>query len=141
VPDPSDHPDDDDRVVLRVPADPRYARVVRIATTSYTVRLGLPAASVEDLRLAVDEALILLLGIADATTPGPLPEPTAHVVVTLDAADDRPPVTIDLRLDPSPTAGAPDPTTLARFEELIPAGVSVGQVDAEAGRVTLRHPR
>lgn len=140
MPDPSDLPDDD-RVVLRVPADPRYARVVRIATSAYAVRLGLTPASVEDLRLAVDEALILLLGAADSTTTDPTPEPSAHIVVTLDAADDRPPITIDLRVDPRPAATAPDPAALRRFEELIPAGVAVVQVDPGGGTVSLRHPR
>jgi hypothetical protein len=139
VPDPDASTDDGDQVVLRVPADPRYARVVRIATAAHAVRVGLTPPSVEDLRLAVDEALVLLLGAGGTAEDVEADEPSDHIVVTLDATADRPPVTIDLRLEPSSSIGGTDDTALRRFEELIPAGVVVDRVDLAAGRVSLRH--
>jgi hypothetical protein len=131
--------DDHDLVVLRVPAEPRYARVVRVAVSAYSVRLGLPPAAVEDLRLAVDEALILLMGAAvdDEADGGPgLPT----IVVTLDAHHDRPPVSLELRLEPGPGDVEPDPSALSRFKEIVPPAVAIEAVDQRGGRVALRHP-
>ena len=130
-------PDDHDLVVLRVPADPRYARVVRVAVSAFAVRLGLVPAAVEDLRLAVDEALILLMGSSEgegADGHGPT------IVVTLDADGDRPPVSVEMHLDPAPKAGEPDASARSRFEEIIPADVSIEALDQLRGRIALRHP-
>ena len=133
--------EDADLVVLRVPADPGYARVVRLAVSAYAVRLRLVPAEIEDLRLAVDEALILLLG---RRSDGRGPQAQAHsepmVTLTLDAPGGHPPVLVGLRLDPTPTTGPDDPSALARFSELIPAGVGVRAVDATAGVVELQLP-
>jgi hypothetical protein len=132
--------DDHDLVVLRVPADPRYARVVRVAVSAYAVRLGIVPAAVEDLRLAVDEALILLMGSNDRRGE----DPDAHadgptIVITLDADGDRPPVSVVLQREPAPAATEPDPAARSRFEEIVPAGVSIEAVDQRRGRVALRH--
>ena len=146
MPTPTPPLDQGDRVALRVPADARYARVVRVAVGAYAVRLGLPPSSVEDLRLAVDEALILLLGAGGAAeAPDPVDHDTSDpaeptIVVTLDSDGDRPPVAIEIRLDPGPGAGDHDAAALARFEELIPVAVAVDLVDPGLGRVALRHP-
>lgn len=128
---------------LRVPADARYARVVRIAVSAFAVRLRLPAAAVEDLRLAADEALVLLLGATagPATGGASIDEATdASVVVTLEALDDRPPVLLRLQLDPAPEASGDDPAALARFRELVPTTMVVDGVDRATGRVELRLP-
>lgn len=142
VPAPTHPADDRDLVVLRVPADPGYARVARVAVSAYAVRLGLRPADVEDLRLAVDEALILLMGAAGPMRVEGDGEGSARqdVVLTLDAADDRPPVSVELRLEPPLPAGEPDLAALSRFEEIIPPGVTVEAVDQDLGRVALRHP-
>ena len=131
--------DDHDLVVLRVPAEPRYARVLRIAVSAYAVRLGLPPAAVEDLRLAVDEALILLLGStvadeAEGKSAG------STIVLALDADGDRPPVSVEMRLEPDPDRVEADPSALSRFEEIVPSGVAIAAVDQRHGRVALRHP-
>jgi len=131
--------DDHDLVVLRVPAEPRYARVLRIAVSAYAVRLGLLPAAVEDLRLAVDEALILLLGStvadeAEGKSAG------STIVLALDADGDRPPVSIEMRLEPDPDRVEADPSALSRFEEIVPSGVAIAAVDQRHGRVALRHP-
>jgi hypothetical protein len=138
-------PVDDDRVLLRVPADPRYARVVRVAVSAYALRLGLAPGAVEDLRLAVDEALILLMGSGggpgtasgdDAGCGGDGPT----IMVTLDADADRPPVIVELRVDPAPVASEPDEAARSRFEEIVPGSIVVDVVDQRRGRITLRHP-
>jgi len=131
--------DDHDLVVLRVPAEPRYARVLRIAVSAYAVRLGLLPAAVEDLRLAVDEALILLLGStvadeAEGKSAG------STIVLALDADGDRPPVSVEMRLEPDPDRVEADPSALSRFEEIVPSGVAIAAVDQRHGRVALRHP-
>jgi len=146
VPAPTHPADDRDLVVLRVPADPGYARVARVAVSAYAVRLGLPPADIEDLRLAVDEALILLMG---AARPFPRDDPGADdgaprsdrpdVVISLDAEGDHPPMSVDLRLDPPPPSGDPDESARSRFEEIMPPGVTVVLVDQHLGRVSLRH--
>jgi hypothetical protein len=146
VPDARPTVDDHDLVVLRVPADPRYARVIRIAVSAYAVRLGLVPAAVEDLRLAVDEALILLMGSTAAEADGIAGEAsiTTSIVLTLDADGDRPPVSVELHLEPGPGPGSdtpvPDASALSRFSEIVPAAVAIEVVDQRQGRVALRYP-
>ena len=132
--------DDADRVVLRVPADARYARVVRVAVSAFGVRLGLLPTAVGDLRLAVDEALILLLGGFD---PDPDGSTEADVAVVLDVERPSDALVVELSLSEtssprtaSVAPGADD--ALDRFHELIPTGITVVAVDRAAGHVTLR---
>jgi len=75
---PACHPDtvsDDegarsgDRVRLSLPANSAYARLARIGAASLAHRWGFVPHQVQDLRLAIDEAIILLLG-GDADHPG-----------------------------------------------------------------------
>ena len=55
-----------DDVVLRVPARPPYARVVRVGAAALALRRGMSFGEIDDLRLAIDEAMIVLLdGIDD----------------------------------------------------------------------------
>ena len=64
-----------DRVELRVPADPAYLAVLRTATAGLAARLDLTLDEIEDLRIAVDEACALVLGVSvdplDATASAP----------------------------------------------------------------------
>lgn len=131
---------DGDQIRLEVPADPRFARVARVAVSSLAVRLGFDVSLVEDLRIAVDEALVLLLRDLPSSDPTPesAPEATTTVVMTLTArADD---VEVELRLEPPPPPhadvdlsdrpnGLDDP--LERFSELLPPRVtsSVARAD------------
>jgi hypothetical protein len=124
-------------VVLRVPADARYARVVRVAVSAYAVRLGLAPAAIEDLRLAVDEALILLMGAGGGLVGE---EGESTLVVSLDADHDQPPLRVELHLEPTPRPTHPDTAARARFEEIVPVGVTVDGVDQRMGRIALRHP-
>lgn len=54
--------DTSDEIRLVIPAHHAYGRIARIATAALALRLGFSYREVQDLRLAIDEALILLLG-------------------------------------------------------------------------------
>lgn len=121
-------------VKLRVPADSSYARVVRVAVGAYAVRLGAPVRVVEDLRLAVDEALILVLAVLGAghdTTD-------ITLMLALDHDEHTDEITVELRTEPLPPSVSAGPDALARFHELVPDGVAVIAVDPPTGRVVLR---
>ena len=51
----------EDSLRLTLPADPDYARVARSLAAGLALRLGFAYGEIEELRLAVDEVLILLL--------------------------------------------------------------------------------
>jgi len=51
----------DDEIRLTIPARHEYARIARVGVAALALRLGFDYSEVEELRLAVDEALILLL--------------------------------------------------------------------------------
>lgn len=59
---PFEETTDGDQIRLSLPARHEYARVARIAIAALALRLGFSYREVEDLRLAIDESLILLLG-------------------------------------------------------------------------------
>jgi hypothetical protein len=118
---------DGDQICLQMPADPRFARVARVAVSALAVRLGFDVGVVEDLRIAVDEALVLLLR---DLPPEPDEGSAVSVVMTLTAR--VPDLQVELRLDPPPPPGpeARRPTDdddrdpLDRFAELVPPRVS-----------------
>lgn len=141
APSPPEPPVDDDTVRLRIPADPGYARIVRVAVSALGVRLGLAPATVDDLRLAVDESLILLLGRSASTPPSESERTgaTGSVEVTLLAPHVGLPLTITLRADALPSA-PPGDAAVGRFHELIPSSVEVVALDPGRGEVVLRHP-
>ena len=129
-----------DQIRLEMPADSRFARVARVAVSSLAVRLGFDVGVVEDLRIAVDEALVLLLrDLPGATTA--LPDgPPVTVVMTLTAR--VPDLQVELRLDPppppAPTADElTDEDPLSRFAELLPPRVT-SSVTRQDGVVRLR---
>ena len=51
----------DDEIRLAIPAQSEYGRLARVTVAGLALRLGFSHTEVEDLRLAVDEGLILLL--------------------------------------------------------------------------------
>lgn len=119
---------DGDQICLQMPADPRFARVARVAVSALAVRLGFDVGVVEDLRIAVDEALVLLLR---DLPPEPGEGSAVSVVMTLTAR--VPDLQVELRLDPPPpsrpearrpTDGDDDRDPLVRFAELVPPRVS-----------------
>jgi len=60
-----------DEIRLAIPAQSEYGRLARVTVAGLALRLGFSHTEVEDLRLAVDEGLILLLdGTEEAGGPG-----------------------------------------------------------------------
>ena len=60
--------DSTDEVLLRLPARAEYGRIVRVGAAALGIRQGLSFSEIDDLRLAIDEAVILMLGTAPADT-------------------------------------------------------------------------
>lgn len=54
-----------EEIILRVPARPAYGRVVRVGAAALALRQGMSFAEIDDVRLAIDEAWILLLDGSD----------------------------------------------------------------------------
>jgi hypothetical protein len=114
-----------DHIRLVLPAEPDYGRIARVAASSLALRLGLTFVEIEDLRIAVDEALILLLrpdGGGGAIALEFTVEPS------------------ELAIDARTTDGEPvviDPAALRRFEEIVADTVDEHVVDAEGGHVRL----
>ena len=62
---PSDDAIPDDHIKLVLPALAEFAPIARVALASLALRQGFDYSEVEDLRLAVDEGMVVLLGVAD----------------------------------------------------------------------------
>jgi hypothetical protein len=113
-----------DQIRLALPAEAEYGRLARITAAGLALRMGFSYAEIEDLRLAIDETLILLLQADDGSG-----------VVTL-------------VFDPSPEAIIIDATTTAResltdtealerFTSIVAPIVSNASVEAPSATVHL----
>jgi hypothetical protein len=115
-----------DVIRLVLPAEPDYGRIARIAASSLALRLGLTFAEIEDLRIAVDETVILLL-----RPEGDAGEITLEFTVEPHA----------LAIDATTTAGNAqhwfDAGALSRFTEIVRDTVDVHEVDEPARHVHL----
>lgn len=126
-------------VRLEVPAEARFARVVRVAVSAAAVHRRLEVSAIEDLRIAVDESLILLLREGAEGSPvdaGPTPERSVTVTINDGVAG----LEVDLQLRPRPDghlASTDDLEALSRFTELVPPRVTVATVDPIAGAIRL----
>ena len=116
----------DETIRLSLPADPEYGRVARTAAAALALRLGFAYTEIEELRLAIDEMLILLLRPEGA--PG---------VVTLEFE----PTDTGVTIEATTTAGADqawvDTGGRARFEELVAPMVDAWEIDDDATGVRL----
>lgn len=115
-----------DEISLVLPADPRYGRVARVAVTGIGIRLGLEWPDIQDLGLALDETVILLLR----------PEGSSgEMTFTFSVEPDQ------LVIDAATTAGADQDWTndaaIQRFEEIVADVIDVHTVDATGRHVTL----
>jgi hypothetical protein len=115
-----------DQIRLVLPADAAYGRLARITVSGLAQRLGFSPAAVEDLRLAVDEAVILLLR----------PEGRAGKITLVFDVDHS-----GLQIDASSTAGADqywiDQGALAHFEAIVRDTVDTHVVDEQGHHVHL----
>lgn len=115
-----------DVIRLVLPAEPDYGRIARIAASSLALRLGLSFTEIEDLRIAVDETVILLL-----RPEGELGDITLEFTVEPHA----------LTIDAVTTAGSAqhwfDAGALSRFDEIVRDTVDEHDVDEPARHVHL----
>ena len=115
-----------DIIRLVLPAEPDYGRIARIAASSLALRLGLTFAEIEDLRIAVDETVILLLR----------PEGDAGEITLEFTVEPH-----SLAIDATTTAGTAqhwfDAGALRRFTEIVGDTVDVHEVDEPARHVHL----
>lgn len=114
-----------DQISLQLPALPEYGRVARVAAAHLALRKGFSIAEIDDLRLAMDETAILLLG--DWRQVGAL-----SIVYEVDPTTVR----VDARLLGEDHPGLPD-DRVERFVTLAGNLVDEWHVDAGAGQVTL----
>ncbi len=113
-----------DETLLRIPARPEYGRVVRVSAASLGLRHGLSFGDIDDLRLAIDEAVILLLdGIVDNT----------EIAIVFRFTDGR----LELEATCDETTGASD-ESVARFTETCDGLLDDYHLDAAAGWLRLR---
>jgi len=115
-----------DRINLTLPAEPEYGRIARIAASSIALRLGLPFAAIEDIRLAIDETIILLL--RPEGNPG-------DISVEFVIEPER------LVIEATTSAGTDqhwlDNGARARFDELVGETVDEHEIDEDLFRVRL----
>lgn len=115
---------------LEVPARPEYARLARVTVAGLGLRLGFAYSEVEDLRLALDEALIALLD--DGPRRG-----TIALVYELD--DDRMAVEVQGRFaDDTPGVSV---RAVDRFERMVADLVDAATLDPETFHITLTKRR
>ncbi|MDY7104563.1 MAG: hypothetical protein S0880_25530 [Actinomycetota bacterium] len=117
-------------VMLSVPSLAAYGRLARVAASGLLIRHGFSYAELEDLRLAVDEAIILLLGRADHV---------GRIHVRFGFDDDGVFVEAVAEFDEDRHLWTDEAT--ARFRRLVTELVDDVSLDADHGRVALRKHR
>ena len=115
----------DDHIRLSIPADAGYGRIARIAAAGLALRLGFSYREIEDLRLAVDEALILLL--RDDHSDGTL-------MVEFEPSPDQ--LVVDVRAG-SDEGEPPDDEGIERFVTIVDEVVDKYEIDESNRRVRL----
>lgn len=119
----------DDQVQLELPASPEYGRVARIAAAHLALRLGFTLTEIDDLRLVMDEAAVMLL------EPG---FDADRFNITYSLSNDT--VRVDAQV--VPTGAAPLPAErIERFGQLVGDLVDTYTVDASQRRLTLEKSR
>ena len=109
---------------LSLPASGPYGRIARMSGADLALRRGLSLTAVEDLRLAIDEALILILGHRDH-------EGSVDLEFALE------PNAIGIEFVPNFDEGPPDLSGegIERFTELAGPLLSTFEIDGDTGVV------
>lgn len=114
---------DTDEVALQVPARPEFGRVIRVGGAALALRQGLSFNEIDELRLAVDEAVILLLDGVPSD---------AHIAATFRFEPEQ----LELELISS-KPGTFTNDAVARFNDLTAGLLSDVTVDPTSGRVVI----
>lgn len=117
-------PSPTETIMLSVPASGPYGRIARMSGAALALRRGLSLSAVEDLRLAIDEAIILLLGHRNH-------EGSIDLEIALE------PNAIGITFVPNFDEGPPDLTAegIERFAELAGPLLSTFEIDSATGTV------
>ena len=117
---------DASEILLRVPARAPYARIVRVGAAALALRQGMGFGEIDDLRLAIDEAMIVLLdGLDD--------EHETDVEVVFRLTEGR------FELEATRVEGDPvGEVAVHRFDAIASSLVDDYEIDPERGRVRLR---
>jgi anti-sigma regulatory factor (Ser/Thr protein kinase) len=115
-----------EQIRLALPAEPEYGRLARITASRLALNMGFTFPEIEDLRLAVDEMIILLLR----------PEGrSGEIIITFTVEP------TGLTLDATSTAGTDQPWldqgALGRFEAIVRDTVDQFAVDEHGHQVHL----
>lgn len=109
---------------MRVPARPDYARIVRVGAAAIGLRQGMSFAEIDDLRLAIDEAMIVLLHGTGSDANGDM-----TVTYRIDGAR------FELEAVYAPAVVTGD--AIGRFDEIAAGLVDDYVIDASAGSLRL----
>lgn len=110
---------------MRVPARAPYARVVRVGAAALALRQGMSFGEIDDLRLAIDEAMILLLDGLD-------PEHDTEIDIVFRMTDGC------FELDATRGMGQPVSAAAAhRFDAIVTSLVDEYEVDQDKALVRL----
>ncbi len=115
-----------DQIRLTIPAEPEYGRLARITVSGLARRLGFSQRSINDLRLAVDETIILLL--RPEGRPG---------TITLRFDVGNAGLDIEATSTAGPNLAWVDQGALRRFEAIVDGTVDSYAVDEQAHHVHL----
>lgn len=119
----------DDQIQLELPASPEYGRVARIAAAHLALRRGFSLTEIDDLRLVMDEAAVMLL--EPHLTGGRLD-------VTYSVTDDT--VSVDARIVAEDEGTLPI-ERVERFAELVGELIDEYSIDRSGRRLTLTKTR
>ena len=120
---------DGEEILLALPTRPEYGRVARIAAAHLALRRGYTLTEIDDLRLAVDETAILLLGSLDHTNGD---ESRWQVTYSVDGDD----VVIEARVEGVATPALPA-ADVERFAAIATGLVDDLDIDVATRRVRL----
>lgn len=132
-----------DEIRLAIPAQSEYGRIARVTVAGLALRLGFSHTEVEDLRLAVDEGLILLLdGTEEAGGPGASGASSAgdgEIEATYRLLDDA--IEVELDADLPRSVPKPSPAATERFQTMVADLVDVAVADPAKRVVRFRKAR
>ena len=119
----------DDQIQLELPASPEYGRVARIAAAHLALRRGFSLTEIDDLRLVMDEAAVMLL------EPG---RGEDRLDITYSVTDDT--VSVDVRVVSAHDRVLPI-ERVERFSELVGELIDEYTIDPTERRLTLTKTR
>ena len=119
-------------VLLRIPARRPYAPIVRVAAAALAIRLGMSFAEVDDLRLAMDKAMNMLLDGLEGGHGTAEGDVDSYIDVVFRIAEDR----FEFEATRSATAGVSG-SAMRLFNETVSDLVDELRVDSDTGVIWL----